>query len=111
MSGDNDDVLMDPKAKDFYENEKKKHNFFFIQPMETFDEPPKEYNKSDLYDQIFKQLKTFPHEIDGCFLQFIFKEKGKQAAYNRVKQLHDNKCFKPINLNSLNEQKRKRALK
>ena len=39
-----------------------------------------------------------------------FGEKGSQAAYKEMKQLHDRVCFKPINTNTLTPTERKRAL-
>ena len=39
-----------------------------------------------------------------------FGEKGHQAAYKEMKQLHDRVCFEPINPNALTPQERRKAM-
>ena len=39
-----------------------------------------------------------------------FGEQGRQAALNEMRQLHERECFKPIDIGSLSQIERKRAL-
>jgi len=39
-----------------------------------------------------------------------FGDKGKEAAHAEMKQLHDRKCFEPVNINDYSEKERRQAM-
>jgi len=40
-----------------------------------------------------------------------FGDKGEKAAHDEMKQLHDRKCFKPIDINTISTEARKKAMR